>query len=189
MSPIVVQLNLILAIGTVAMQVAAVAILILAVYECSTKRTTIIGGLVDRFAMLGVFLLSTVALVMSLVYSEVFGFIPCSWCWFQRIFSYPIVFISGLALFMKDKVFAPAYMLALSIPGAIIALYQHYLQMGGSELVACPATTVSCSQRFLFEFGYVTFPMLAFSLFALVIVIVLHRWVLERVKAGEPTLV
>ena len=85
----------------------------------------------------------------------------------QRIFMFPLVFISGSAWWLRDKVFAPVYIMVLAVPGMVIALYNHYLQMGGGELIACPATVAGdCSKRILFEFGYMTFPLLAFTLFA-----------------------
>lgn len=37
----------------------------------------------------------------SLYYSEVKGFIPCTLCWYQRIFMYPILLIAGIGLFQK----------------------------------------------------------------------------------------
>jgi hypothetical protein len=48
--------------------------------------------------------------------------------------------------------------------------------MGGTDIIPCPATggiAADCAQRFLFEFGYVTFPLMSLSLFVLIIVVLL----------------
>lgn len=75
-----------------------------------------------------------------------------------------------MALYKKDTKIAD-YLIGLSGIGALIALYQHYLQMGGSAFIPCPAVGpgIDCAQRFLFEFGYITFPLMSFSVFALMI--------------------
>lgn len=168
MLPIVVQLNFFLALGTILLQLVAVALLIVAVRVWITKQTNIVSELVTRFAMPATLLFALGTSAVTLLYSEVFGFIPCGLCWFERIALYPQVVISATAIFMKDRVFAPVYLIALSLIGAVIALYHHYLQMGGPEMVACPATTVSCAQRILFEFNYITYPLMAFSLFVVI---------------------
>ncbi len=121
------------------------------------------------------FLLTASGTALSLFYSEVLGFAPCGLCWFQRIFLYPQVLLFVLAIWKKDRGVA-LYSIALSIAGGIVALYQHYLQMGGTSVVPCPvvATQASdCAQRFLFEFGYMTFPFMTFTLFAFLIVVML----------------
>ena len=46
--------------------------------------------------------ISFVATLGSLYFSEVRGFEPCTLCWYQRILMYPIVLISGVALFQKN---------------------------------------------------------------------------------------
>ncbi|MCR4281018.1 MAG: hypothetical protein NUV88_01655, partial [Candidatus Kaiserbacteria bacterium] len=52
----------------------------------------------------------------------------------------------------------------------------HYLQMGGASLVPCPAAAseaVDCAVRFLYELGYITFPLMSFSVFAFLIIVML----------------
>lgn len=173
MIEIVAQLNVLVALGAVASQAAALVLLFLWWRSRSGTSFRIIS-FVRSYGIHLVFLISTVGVIASLVYSEIFGFIPCGLCWFQRIFLYPIAVLSGLALWKRDRAVAD-YLIALSIPGAVIALYQHYLQMGGSTLIECPATGAGadCAQRFLFEFGYITFPLIAFSSFALLCVLAL----------------
>jgi disulfide bond formation protein DsbB len=109
---------------------------------------------------------------MAVVYSDVFGFVPCGLCWLQRVFLFPQVILLTLALVFRDQTFY-RYGIALSIPGLIIGLYQHYLQMGGPDLVGCPVAGdgADCSARFLFEFGFMTFPLLSAAAFAFLIAV------------------
>jgi disulfide bond formation protein DsbB len=112
---------------------------------------------------------------MTLIYSEVFGFIPCGLCWLERIFLYPQVILLGVALATKDKVVSK-YGIALSIPGMLVSLYQHYLQMGGAEFITCPVigAGADCAERILFEFGFMTFPLMSAFLFAFLIALYLY---------------
>src|SRR5690625_7099623 len=45
---------------------------------------------------------SLVAVIGSLFFSEIMGYVPCEICWFQRILMYPLVIIYGTALVKKD---------------------------------------------------------------------------------------
>lgn len=173
MTPFVAQLNFFVALGAVLMQVALIALLGVYLYERFGKKRTKVGEMIARGAMPVVFVVSVCAASLTLVYSEVFGFLPCGLCWLQRVFMFPMVFIAGAALYLRDRVFAPVYIVVLAIPGIAIALYNHYLQMGGSELIACPAASGDCAKRILFEFGYMTFPLLAFTLFAFLLMLAL----------------
>ena len=186
MLPIVAHLNFVLALGTILLQLKAVLLAVTIVRVWVTKRTNTISALASRFAMVSTFIAALVASALTLVYSDVFGFLPCGLCWFERIALYPQVIISGIALYMRDWVFAPMYLLGLSLIGALIALYHHYLQMGGSELVACPATAISCAQRILFEFNYITYPLMAFSLFMVIALMFVLKAVHTRALASLP---
>ena len=80
------------------------------------------------------------AVVGSLIYSQIVGFPPCDLCWWQRIFMYPQVIILLVAMRRKDKGIID-YLMPLSIIGAIISLYQSFVQWGfGGSLFACTAS-------------------------------------------------
>ena len=161
-------LNFYLALGGVVLLLGAVVL----VYDFFTSKS--LKGLLEMWGLFVAFILTSISSVMTLVYSEVFGFPPCGLCWLQRVFLYPQVFILGVALYYKDKT-AARYGIALSVPGFIVGVYQHYLQMGGSELVKCPAAiSADCAKRILFEFGFMTFPLLSASIFIFLIVLYLY---------------
>lgn len=168
-------LNYYLALGTVLLQVVTVALL--ALYFLDKKYTDLrdISVLVEKWGVFKGFAVSLFGMAISLFYSEVLGFVPCGLCWLGRVFLYPQVLLFMIALWKKDRRVAD-YSIGLSIFGAIISLYQHYLQMGGTVVLPCPAVAAQgadCAQRFLFEFNYVTFPLMGFSVFAFLIVIML----------------
>ena len=106
----------------------------------------------------------------SLIYSDVIGYEPCKLCWFQRIFMYPQVFLLALALWKKDKNIID-YTALLSIFGAIIAGYHYLLQLGIAPDLSCGAVgySVSCAQRFVMNFGYITLPLMAFTAFLMIL--------------------
>ncbi|MBI5645117.1 disulfide bond formation protein B, partial [Candidatus Kaiserbacteria bacterium] len=108
----------------------------------------------------------------TLFYSDVLGIPPCVLCWWQRVFLYPQVVLFAIALWKKDHSIA-SYSIPLSIIGFAIGLYNHALQVLPSGTLPCPAQGVSCAQRFVFEFGYITFPMMAVTLFGFLIVLML----------------
>lgn len=164
------QLNFLLALGTLLAQVVVLILLGLFFFQKDSPVIAFLGEYGIHF----IFLISLAGVVISLIYSEVFGFIPCGLCWLQRVFLYPQVILALLALLKRDRGIAD-YLLSLSIVGALIALYQHYLQMGGAVLINCPAVGVGadCAKRIVFEFGYITFPLMSFTIFALIIMLAL----------------
>ena len=124
----------------------------------------------------------TVATVgLTLLYSEYFGFIPCSLCWLQRIAAYPQALMSILAFRMKDQVFFPVYGIALSIFGLLAALYQYiFFQMWpkqtDGEVAPCllDGSNADCAAKIINEFGFVTFPFISAVSFAFLIMIYLY---------------
>ena len=81
-------------------------------------------------------------------------------------------FLAGLAAWKRDAYMAE-YSIILSVFGGVIALYQHVLQMMPGSGLPCPATGPSCAMRILFEFGYITFPLMAFTVFAFLVIVML----------------
>lgn len=111
-------------------------------------------------------LVSSVATLGSLYFSEVVGFEPCKLCWLQRIFMYPLPIILGTAIWNNLKsVFK--YVLPLSVIGLAIAAYHYYYQITGNPLIPCSTVgfSVSCSERFFTYYGYITIPWMSLSAF------------------------
>lgn len=167
-------INFLLVLATLAMQIIGIAFL--AVFFLRSRITDLedVASFLQKWGLWLGFLLTLGGVVLSLYYDSL-GFPACSLCWLQRIFLYPQAVLFALALWKKERAIAD-YSIALSIFGGTIALYQHYLQMGGGSLLPCPATAteaLDCGVRFFFEFGYITFPLMSFTLFAFLIVLML----------------
>jgi disulfide bond formation protein DsbB len=165
MPPLVSDLNFLLACATLLSHIFFVGLIVAFFFR---KKSTVFGFFfenIETFILPLSFFLTIGAVILSLVYSEVFGFIPCGLCWVQRIFLYPQAILLGMAWWKKDSRIAD-YIITLSLFGAIFALDQHLLQMGVSSGIPCPTSgSTDCAKRILFEFGYITFPMLSFTAF------------------------
>ncbi|OIO44438.1 hypothetical protein AUJ64_00105 [Candidatus Pacearchaeota archaeon CG1_02_39_14] len=122
--------------------------------------------------MFWMFLVSLVAMLGSLYYSEIAGYNPCTLCWYQRIFMYSQVFILGLASFRKDKKVMP-YIYLLSAIGLLIAVYHYIMQLSQVDSVFCELVgySASCSETFFLSMGYITIPLMAASAFLLIILL------------------
>lgn len=168
------DLNYLLALGTVATQIIAVALLVVFLLRKKVAAFNDIAAQVGNVGLWMAFLVSLIASAMTLYY-ESLGFEPCPLCWWQRIFLYPQVVLFGLITWKRDFQVRPLidYAIVLSVTGGAIALYHHALQMLPGSGLPCPATGVSCAQRIFFEFGYVTYPMMALSVFAFLVVVLL----------------
>ncbi|MCR4325914.1 MAG: disulfide bond formation protein B [Patescibacteria group bacterium] len=167
-------INYWLALATLALQLAGASML--AVYFLRKRFTDLedIAALIGRWGLWAGLILTFGGLSLSLFYSEVLGFAPCALCWVMRVFMYPQVVLFAVALWKRDRAIAD-YSIALSVFGLAVGLYQHYLQMGGTSVLPCPATpeAADCAQRFLFEFGYITFPLMGATLFTTLIITML----------------
>lgn len=119
-------------------------------------------------------LVSVVATLGSLYFSEIKGFIPCDLCWFQRIFMYPLVVILGIGTFQSD-ISVKKFVLPLSIVGGLISIF-HYLEQkvpGFGGIRPC-VSGVPCSAEYINWFGFVTIPFLALTAFTLITISMIY---------------
>ena len=129
---------------------------------------------VDNYLFVTLFF-SLSAFLGSMFYSVVIGFQPCSLCYWQRIFMYPMLFISTLSLVRKEKLDS-SYFLMLSGIGSLISLYHLYLQFTPNPL-PCSSTGqgVSCSENWVLEYGYITIPVMALTCFLHIFIVNLYN--------------
>jgi len=109
----------------------------------------------------------------SLFFSYVLEYEPCVLCWYQRIFLFPLVLILAAGLFPLDKNVVK-YALPLAIAGGVTALY-HTLLYGGiiPENIQPCSKGVSCTEKYIELFGFVSIPMLSFLAFSTLIALLL----------------
>ena len=115
-------------------------------------------------------IVSLVATLGSLYFSDIRGFEPCTLCWYQRILMYPIVLISGIALFQKNARIALTTAVFATIGGGI-SLYHYGIQklsFLGDSAPACGA--VPCTGQYVNYLGFITIPFLALLAFALILI-------------------
>jgi disulfide bond formation protein DsbB len=155
--------NTILALGTIFLQLLCLLIIAGLIFYRNKehplptffKKYTFHFGLAVAFA----------GMALSLFYSEFIGFPPCELCIVQRIFIYPQVLLFGLGLWKKNSKIINLSA-ALALLGSLVSIYHIYVENGGSSSLACVTNSinvVSCSARYVYEFGYVTIPVMALT--------------------------
>lgn len=117
------------------------------------------------------FTFALLAMLGSLFYSEIAGYTPCLLCWYQRIAMYPLVFFLGGAIY-KGVRDVRAFVLPLSLTGAAIAAYHYFTQIT-SYTGSCAADAVDCAQNYIFFAGFITIPLMAFTAFCIISLLVL----------------
>jgi disulfide bond formation protein DsbB len=136
-----------------------------------TKKRYQVLDFISKYILIIVFLVSAGAVLVSLFYSDVIGYAPCLLCWLQRIFVYPVAFISALAIWKRDRSIID-YALLLSVIGFFIGVYHNLVYYFDISLVPCPATGPSCAAHYVSELGgYVSIPMMSMTAFLLLVVL------------------
>lgn len=127
----------------------------------------------DWAILFACWLLVAAATLGSLFFSEVMELPPCSLCWAQRIFMFPLAIILLFALFPFDPRVV-RYALPLAVIGGAIALYHLLLQFGIIPESAAPCRQgVSCADAQVEILGFVSIPMLSLLVFATVTALLL----------------
>lgn len=133
-----------------------------------------------------VLVISWVATLGSLVFSEIVKLPPCDLCWYQRALMYPIAIITLVAHFIKDTRASKYYIFVLSLIGALIALYHYiyqlqYMQGINNPLIPCDPNN-PCGEAQVLIFGFITIPLMSFVAFATIIALLLISRHLNRKK-------
>lgn len=110
----------------------------------------------------------------SLYYSEVVGFLPCEFCWFQRIMMYPLAALLVTALVTRSRLDA-RYIVVLATIGLGLSIYHYQLQLFPEQARVCSGP-VSCSGRYVDEFGFVTIPFMAGCAFLSILLLQAADW-------------
>lgn len=113
-------------------------------------------------------IVSIIATLGSLYFSEIRGFIPCEMCWYQRILMYPLVLILGISVFRSDF-YLKWYILPISILGIVIASI-HYMEQkipGFGGIKPC-LNGVPCNIEYINYFGFLTIPFMSLIAFIMI---------------------
>lgn len=133
-------------------------------------------------ALLLMWTTSLVATLGSLYFSEIQLYEPCKFCWFQRIFMYPLVLILGIAYIQRNVKIAVTSAV-FSVIGACIALYHYGIQkVPYLHDNAASCGRVPCTGQYINWFGFVTIPFL--SLTAFLIIAITSFYMIKQLKKG-----
>ena len=119
------------------------------------------------------FITASIATLGSLFFSEIMEFIPCSMCWYQRIFMYPLVFIFLInMLYPDDKIVK--YAMPLVLTGWAFSIYHNLLMFDiiPESIVPC-VQGVPCSTEYINWFGFITIPFLSFLAYSTILILLL----------------
>ncbi len=170
-------INKILALGTIGLQVVILIISINLIFFRRLENKFL--QFFKKFTFIFGFLIALGAVLVSLFYSEIIGYPACTLCWWQRIFLYPQLILFSLALFRKRfDILEASFVFA--ILGSLTSVYHIYVENGGTRGLACatidPSSTtqISCAFRYIYEFGYISMPVMALTLSVFIIVILIN---------------
>jgi disulfide bond formation protein DsbB len=118
-------------------------------------------------------LIATSSTLGALFFGEVMQLPPCSLCWYQRIFMFPMALVLPFGLFPFDRNVVRS-MLPLPAVGLLLAAV-HVLLVEGiiPERIAPCRQGVPCSETVIEWFGFVTIPLLSFMAFAAIAVLLI----------------
>jgi len=163
--------DLALGIGTLVIQGGTLGLVGLYFFG---KHTRIYQWIVENNIFLA-FILSLVAVIGSLFYSQIIGLEPCLFCWWQRICIFPLALILGIASWKKEGILIKKYALALATIGSLFAIYHYLIEKFSSiaETVDCTVGgSISCSISPVSVIGgYVTIPMMSLTILVIIIML------------------
>lgn len=119
-------------------------------------------------------LLVTVSATISVFFSSVLEYEPCVLCWYQRICLFPLIFIFAAGLFPVFDKSVIKYALPLTIAGGLVALYHTLLYAGiiPENIQPC-SNGVSCTEKYIELFGFISIPMLSFFAFSTLVTLLI----------------
>jgi disulfide bond formation protein DsbB len=111
-------------------------------------------------------LLASASTLGALFFGEVMQLPPCSLCWYQRIFMFPLALILPFGLFPFNRIVVRSALPLAGLGGLVAAV--HVLLVAGviPERIAPCRQGVPCSETVIEWFGFVTIPLLSFVAFA-----------------------
>jgi disulfide bond formation protein DsbB/cytochrome c5 len=125
-----------------------------------------------------------IATAGSLYMSEVLGWLPCTWCWYQRIAMYPLSLLLTVGIARRDVNIA-TYALLLAVPGALASIWHILIQKVDRIALLYPCRSASpCTSDSLWSLGWFPFwatvPMLALAAFVAIILACVIALVADR---------
>ncbi len=135
-----------------------------------------IGSFAERNAIKVSAVIATAAMLGSLYLSEVAHFMPCRYCWMQRIAMYPLALVLLIAWFAKDNG-VRRYAWPMSTIGLGFSAW-HYLVQRFPDIEGSSSCDVfnPCTLTLTWKFHFISIPYMAGSAFALIATLMLINW-------------
>jgi disulfide bond formation protein DsbB len=153
---------------------AVVFAVLLVIFAAELRPAGWLRSLVVEHAQKGSLAVAAVAMAGSLYYSEYVGFIPCEFCWYQRIAMYPLAVLLGIAVVTRTRL-ASRYVIGMAVIGLALSTYHYQLQVFPDQAEVCSGG-VSCAGRYVEEFGFVSIPFMAGAGFIAVLLLEVAEW-------------
>jgi len=147
--------------------VGSVALLIARYLGGSIGRTLVTGVAPLRLVVPA--LVTSVAMLGSLYFSEVVGYRPCVLCWYQRIAMYALAIVLVIAALRKDRAIVP-YAMVLAGLGTVISSYHWLLERWPRIDTGSCSPDAPCSVPYFEVFGFVSLAFMALCAFVTVVV-------------------
>jgi disulfide bond formation protein DsbB len=163
--------NKILALGTIILQVVILLLLVNLIFIRHKNNKILLFFKKNTFHF--GFIVALLSLLVSLFYSNVVGFPVCELCWLQRIFLYPQTILFGMILRKRDRSIIN-FSIIFAILGSLSSIYHVYIENGGTGIscaVPTSSSVISCAIRYVYEFGYITIPIMSLTVSLFVIAI------------------
>ena len=162
--------SLLFAMLTVVANVAVIALVGLALARRIGRPLALearVAAYLQDNALLLAWAAALVATGGSLYYSEIAGYTPCEYCWYQRIAMYPLAVLLGIAYFKRDLSIR-RYVLTMVAIGGAISAYHYVLQRFPQIASGSCDVTAPCTVTWVWQFHYISIPFMALSAFALI---------------------
>ena len=178
-------INKILSLGTIGLQLVIILLITNLLFLRNQNNKVLL--FFKKYTFYLGFLVALGAVMLSLFYSEIVGYPPCELCWIQRIFLYPQLVLFSMELYKRERSIID-FSIVFAVFGSITSIYHVYIENGGSSSLGCAALTpastnqVSCAIRYIYEFGYVTMPIMALTLSLFIISILLNYKYMSKVN-------
>ncbi|QSG07508.1 disulfide bond formation protein B [Halapricum desulfuricans] len=120
-------------------------------------------------------LIAAVATAGSLFVSTVLAIEPCPLCWYQRIVTFPLVAVFGVAA-LERRVTVYRTALPLSIGGVLIGAYHSWLQFTASSTGTCALGGGCSTVQYRLEPIGATLPQLGLLSMSLITALLVVLW-------------
>jgi len=160
------------AVGAIALGLGVIAVALLwltaRVSDGAAGVLERVAGSVRGYGLWIAWLMALAATLGSLYYSEVAGFTPCEYCWYQRIAMYPLAIILGIAALRRDHGIR-RYVMPLALIGGLISAYHYTIQQFPDLGAGSCNVLVPCTAAWVWKFDFVSIPFMALVSFGVIV--------------------